>query len=252
MTTQGNEKFNYNNHPFYSEKLNFALAHNGVLYNDKELRKIEKLPETKIETDSYAAVQLIDKKNTLSFDSLKFMAEKVEGSFCFTILNSKNELFIVKGSNPIALYDFGEFYIYASTEDILNKALRRLKIKTPYEKIKIHCGDIVRIRADGKIEKDMFDMLNIDLMEYRYLRGYGWDYGYNDYSFADKGGKESDLEKAYYDDIVDFAKSAGVSEEEIEYMLAMGLDYCEIEDILYDPQMMNYYLYNIDEDGYSD
>ena len=33
MTTQGNEKFNYNNHPFYGHAdVNFAFAHNGVLY----------------------------------------------------------------------------------------------------------------------------------------------------------------------------------------------------------------------------
>ena len=39
MTTQGNEKFNYNNHPFYGHAdVDFAFAHNGVLYNDKELR----------------------------------------------------------------------------------------------------------------------------------------------------------------------------------------------------------------------
>ena len=31
MTTQGNEKFNYNNHPFYGHAdVNFAFAHNGV------------------------------------------------------------------------------------------------------------------------------------------------------------------------------------------------------------------------------
>lgn len=40
FTTQGNQKFNYNNHPFYGKAdKEFAFAHNGVLYNDKELRK---------------------------------------------------------------------------------------------------------------------------------------------------------------------------------------------------------------------
>ena len=71
MTTQGNEKFNYNNHPFYGKVngIEFALAHNGVLRNDLHLRHKEKLPHTKIETDSYIAVQLIEKKKELSFDS---------------------------------------------------------------------------------------------------------------------------------------------------------------------------------------
>ncbi len=36
MTTQGNEKYNYNNHPFagIAGDTSFAFAHNGVLWND--------------------------------------------------------------------------------------------------------------------------------------------------------------------------------------------------------------------------
>ena len=61
MTTQGNEKFNYNNHPFPGRAgKSFAFAHNGVLWNDSELRKEKALPITHIETDSYVAVQLIE------------------------------------------------------------------------------------------------------------------------------------------------------------------------------------------------
>lgn len=124
MTTQGSEKNNINNPPFYSEKLNFALAHNCVLYNNKTLRKTEKLPDTKIETDSYIALQLIEKQKTLNFDSIKYMAEKVEGSFCFTMLSNDNELYIIKGDNPMCIAKFNGFYVYASTEDILLKALK--------------------------------------------------------------------------------------------------------------------------------
>lgn len=60
MTTQGSEKFNFNNHPFpgHVDKMNFALAHNGVLHNDSELRMTECFPKTNIQTDSYVAVQL--------------------------------------------------------------------------------------------------------------------------------------------------------------------------------------------------
>ena len=47
MTTQGNEKHNYNNHPFEGTAgIPFALAHNGVLYNDLTLRKDKNLPPT--------------------------------------------------------------------------------------------------------------------------------------------------------------------------------------------------------------
>ncbi len=39
MTTQGDGKHNYNNHPFpgLAGDISFAFAHNGVLWNDKEL-----------------------------------------------------------------------------------------------------------------------------------------------------------------------------------------------------------------------
>ena len=67
MTTQGSEEKNYNNHPFLGQAggRQFALAHNGVLHNDLMLRRSLKLPHTKIETDSYVAVQLIERKKAL-------------------------------------------------------------------------------------------------------------------------------------------------------------------------------------------
>ena len=88
MATQGRAKKNENNHPFRGsiEGKQFALAHNGVLYNDYQLRRLLRLPASKIETDSYIAVQLLEQKNTLDPSSLKYMAEQVEGSFTFTVL----------------------------------------------------------------------------------------------------------------------------------------------------------------------
>ena len=78
LTTQGNQKHNYNNHPFRGfAGTEFALAHNGVLYNDELLRSQLQLPDTQIETDSYIAVQLIESQHELTFDSLRYAAEKV-------------------------------------------------------------------------------------------------------------------------------------------------------------------------------
>lgn len=50
MTTQGSEKYNYNNHPFKGncEIETFALAHNGVLYNDTKLKKKYNLPKQQL------------------------------------------------------------------------------------------------------------------------------------------------------------------------------------------------------------
>lgn len=103
MTTQGNEKFNYNNHPFYGHAdVNFAFAHNGVLYNDKELRTEKHLPNTQIETDSYIAVQLLEQQGKLDFDSLKSMAESVQGSFCFTALDETTRSTSSRAAIPCA------------------------------------------------------------------------------------------------------------------------------------------------------
>ena len=102
-STQGSERKNYNNHPFLGKTKNakFALAHNGVLMNDNELRKELKLPKTKIETDSYIAVQLIESQHMLDAKSLKYMAEKVDGSFSFSLLDDKDNIYLVKGDSPL-------------------------------------------------------------------------------------------------------------------------------------------------------
>lgn len=119
MTTQGSAKRNRNNHPFlgHTDSGDFAFAHNGVLYNDALLRRSLHLPRTRIQTDSYVGVQLIERKKTLNFDSLRYMAEQVEGSFSFTALDNKNGLWFVKGDSPLCIYHFPRLgiYVYAST-----------------------------------------------------------------------------------------------------------------------------------------
>ena len=135
FTTQGSEKRNCNNHPFegHCGTESFTLAHNGVLYNDRELRREQHLPPTPIETDSYIAVQLLEQGQQLDTENIKRMAELVEGSFVFTILRNDNTLFLVKGNNPLALYHFPALglYVYASTKSILdNCSLPRKTQKT--------------------------------------------------------------------------------------------------------------------------
>jgi glucosamine 6-phosphate synthetase-like amidotransferase/phosphosugar isomerase protein len=154
-STQGSEKKNCNNHPFPGRvgNLNFALAHNGVLSNDDTLRKTLNLPKTKIETDSYVAAQLLMSKKTLDFESIKYMAEKVCGSFSFSILDSKDNLYLVKGDSPLHVLHFpkSKIYVYASTEAILFKALvdtslfKELKLGD-YEELSVLEGDILKHR----------------------------------------------------------------------------------------------------------
>ena len=53
------------------------------------------------------------------------MAESIEGSFSFNILDNHNNLYLVKGDSPISLIHFKDegVYVFASTKQILWKAL---------------------------------------------------------------------------------------------------------------------------------
>ena len=158
MTTQGNAQFNQNNHPFLGRVggNSLALAHNGVLWNDKGLRMEENLPMTNVETDSYVAVQLLEKNKALDFDSLKAMAEKVEGSFVFTVLDKDNSIWFVVGDNPLCVMFFDGFLIYASTQEILCKSIKKLRLKVPTDILEPKEGEILKIDRTGRITTGAF------------------------------------------------------------------------------------------------
>ena len=233
--TQGSEKKNYNNHPFTGHCINrnFALAHNGVLSNDKILRRTHKLPNTKIETDSYIAVQLIESKRRLDFESIKFMAEQTEGSFAYSILDDRNNVWLVKGDSPLSILHFPEkkIYVYASTDEILYKALvdysplfAELK-KGKAKKVEITEGEILKIRPDGKMERGKF--------EYSYYYGKGWwDYGYIS-SIRSDNGKGDYTENDYLEDIKSVAQYNGYSPDDIDHLVSEGFTLEEIEEYIY-------------------
>ena len=161
FTTQGSAELNFNNHPFMgkTEEGRFALCHNGILYNDEELAKTERLPETPIQTDSYVAVQLIEKQGSLDFESIGEISEKVMGSFVFTILRDDNTLYISKGDNPICLLHFRELglYVYSSTPEIMEEALKGdPQSQYNFEEIKIHQGEMIRIDRRGNLNRSSF------------------------------------------------------------------------------------------------
>lgn len=160
MTTQGSAEKNRNNHPFPGKAGGraFALAHNGILTNDHELRYSKNLPKTDIETDSYVAVQLIEKQKEVSPGSLRSMAEAVRGHFTFTVLDQDNNLYFIKGENPLTIFHYPErgFYLYASTEEILAEALGTLKMEPAQDIIWPYHGEILRINSRGQQEEFSF------------------------------------------------------------------------------------------------
>ena len=226
MTTQGSEKRNSNNHPFFGQAgdTQFALAHNGVLYNDKTLHKTFALPATKIETDSYVAVQLLERYGKLDFDGLRFMAELLEGSFTFTALSDQDELYFIKGNNPICIYHFPSvgLYIYASTEEILQKALMHFSLQLgSAEQIRIRSGEILRINNHEKMNRGRFDDSNL------YSLLFPWTC--REWDVKRTNPKESD----YLNDLKSIAVYYGLYPEDIDAMIDDGMNPLEIEEMLY-------------------
>ena len=228
MTTQGNEKFNYNNHPFAGTAgdTTFAFAHNGVLWNDRELRKNKLIPDTHIETDSYAACQLIESQQKLDFYSLRYMAETVEGNFTFTVLDDKNSLYIIKGSNPMCLLHFKDIglYVYASTESIMKNALKRIGLhRFVHERISTEEGDILCIDKTGNITRSEFKPAPHFS---KFSTSRGW---YNDYD---------DYYSAYEQTLIDMAHLCGADPDEIIMLLEYGYTVVEVEEMLMDNNLL--------------
>lgn len=218
--TQGDKKKNYNNHPFAGtcKNLKFALSHNGVLINDADLKKQYHLPKTKIATDSYIAVQLLEKKKQLNVDSVKFMAENISGSFAFSILDSSDTLWLIRGDSPLSLVHLPKYrlYVYASTDEILYKSLvdtklfNEIKIGS-FEEIKVRPGDILRILPNGKVLTDTFSYTD-------YSDFHWWDYS---------------LKDDYIEDLKSVAAYQGYSPEVVDALLDEGFLPEEIEDYIY-------------------
>ena len=233
MTTQGSELVNINNHPFpgITGQERFSLAHNGVLTNDKALRKKYKLPATKVETDSYVAVQLLEQYGWVNFDSLRYMAEELEGSFTITVLTDRDELYFVKGNNPLALYHLPQngLYVYASTEEILRKGLKNSRLNLgKAEPVRVYAGDILKIDGQGKISRSEFN--DEKLYVSRYPHWFDWQQ-YQEprrpYHF------EETFEDSYLADLKAVAACCGVYPEDIDALLAAGVSLEEIEEYLY-------------------
>lgn len=227
-STQGSQRKVYNNHPFPGRcsTASFALSHNGVLSNDRELRKKYRLPKTRVETDSFVAVQLIESQRKLNFDSIRFMAEKTEGSFSYSILDDKNNIWLVKGDSPLSILHFPKLkiYVYASTDEILYKALVDSPLfpalkKGEFEVIEISEGEILKITPKGKIERENF--------EFSYFCGKAW-WEYNSFMYHDSYGRNE-----YIDDLKAIASYNGISPDCVDELITAGFSFDEIEDYIY-------------------
>lgn len=155
------------------------------------------------------------------------MAEALEGSFTITALSDQDDLFFIKGNNPIAIGHFPEakLYVYASTEGILQKALSRAHLPLgKMERINMHIGELLRIDAGGRITRSHFD--DSKLYAHSTLPWVNWD-NYEPVNRPYADGSD------YLDDLKAVAVFFGIFPEDIDALVQDGMTPDEIEEFLY-------------------
>ena len=185
-----------------------------------------KLPDTKVKTDSYVAVQLLEREDDLSTRSLQRMAEALDGTFTITILDARNNMHFVKGNNPltvILLPDLG-CYLYASTGEILRTALGALGMSDVRAMvIPVEQGEILHIDAHGQRTMSRFN----DSKLYDYTR-------YMDYWPICGTDQLTAGDRAYLDELKAVASAYGYSPESIDRLVRHGFLPEEIEEFIYE------------------
>lgn len=227
MTTQGSEMQNCNNHPFYgvADGSAFALAHNGILSNDKLLRLEKKLPASRIETDSFAIVQLLEQAGTIDLDTLRITSELLRGSFTYTVLDDHERLYIVRGNNPFCLYHWPEqgLYLYASTQAVLDAAVFKIRklLSGSMQNIPVEEGEILRLSPDGSRESETFSLKKLYQFQLCQSPYYGscWP------DVQDNTGYAEELRR--------MAPAFGFSAKDVDTLLRGGMLPEEIEEYFY-------------------
>ena len=231
--TQGSSRLSQNNHPFYGKagRQAFALAHNGIIVNDYRLRSKHHLPATKVETDSYVCVQLLEQQKSLAPSSLANMAELADGSFTFTLLD-QTHLSFIKGNSPLCIYHFkGGCYLYASTEEILTTALQRIPFALPGpQEVSIHIGEILQLDENGRQTKQTFRA--------DHLLNNRW-YGCSFFPppLADSFSR--------LDELYDYAGYVGVDPADVDELIQCGASVWEVEELLGDPAALRQLLQEV-------
>ena len=116
------------------------------------------------------------------------------------------------------------FLIYASTQEILCKTIKKLRLKAPADILEPQEGEIMKINRNGRITTGAFTphtTFERWWRKYPFYRSYYEDTPTN------------------YDDLFSVAKSFGVTADEVQALLDYGCSEEEIEEMLYDPELFH-------------
>lgn len=152
MATHGSHEVNANNHPVESPDQNIMLTHNGVIWNHEEVRKVLGKGKTVVEMQAMMDARLTEEGRAEKLSELAEGLPEVDTSVLPAMLQERgiegmevvagdaaiawldtstsNTLHLAKLSSSPVVYAFltdGSF-VYASTAQILGKALNTLNL----------------------------------------------------------------------------------------------------------------------------
>lgn len=127
LATHGSTKNNANNHPVMSPDQNIALVHNGVIYNHKRVR--QELPFQLPEVDTSVIPAILQKYGFERFDML-------DGDASVAWLDQRKAGMLHVGRfshSPLVIAQLTDgSFVFASTEAILTKALKQLRLEDDF------------------------------------------------------------------------------------------------------------------------
>ena len=131
----------------------------------------------------------------------------------------------------MCIYQFEEegFYLYASTQEILQSAIERLNLTPlPHRAVSVQSGQILRVAADGTLGLGDF---NDDALWFSMNRDPLWHRSC--FSLIEDVEEETE-------ELLDlYAQQSGYDREHLQLLLHYGFDWMDLEQLIYDPELMD-------------
>ena len=125
-----------------------------------------------------------------------------------------------------------QLYSFASTAEIMNKALKNTHLKKfRHNVIETSEGDIIRIDRSGNLHCGQFTPKKDDWHNLHWFGSsiYGWDYKHED---------EHDFDSSYAA-LIELCGYYGVDEDDVMYLMELGYSLSEIEEFIVNPQLLD-------------
>lgn len=103
-----------NAHPQLSNNKNYAVVHNGIIENYKELREQVGTDKFSSDTDTEVIVNLLETIKGNTFERLSKVCKILKGTYAMTVIDGSGNLFAAKNKSPMYVCKTRSGYMIAS------------------------------------------------------------------------------------------------------------------------------------------